>query len=111
MEGQVQSLLNAARNSGLNLSGSGYRDPSRQVEVRRQNCGSSHYAIYEMSSSACRPPTAVPGSSQHEVGLAIDFTNCATRSTACYQWLNANAANHGLYNLPSEPWHWSTTGR
>jgi hypothetical protein len=24
--------------------------------------------------------------------------------------LRANAANYGLYNLPSEPWHWSVSG-
>ena len=24
--------------------------------------------------------------------------------------LAANAENFGFYNLPSEPWHWSTTG-
>ncbi len=29
---------------------------------------------------------------------------------AAYQWLNANAANYGFFNLESEPWHWSTSG-
>ncbi len=50
----------------------------------------------------------------HERGLAIDFT-CngsiiGSRSGPCYNWLKANAANYGLYNLPSEAWHWSTNG-
>jgi hypothetical protein len=107
---QVVNLLNAARADGLNLTGSGYRDPSRQIELRRQHCGSSYYAIYQMSPSACSPPTARPGTSQHEIGLAIDFGNCSTRGTACYQWLASNAASFGFYNLPSEAWHWSTTG-
>ena len=62
-----------------------YRDPQRQIELRQQNCGSSHYAIYEAPSSACSPPTARPGSSNHERGLAVDFQNCGTRSTAYYQ--------------------------
>jgi LAS superfamily LD-carboxypeptidase LdcB len=47
----------------------------------------------------------------HERGLAVDFRNCSVRSTACYQWLAGNAARFGFFNLPSEPWHWSTTGR
>jgi LAS superfamily LD-carboxypeptidase LdcB len=64
-----------------------------------------------MSASACRPPTAKPGTSQHEVGLAIDFSNCSSRSSACFQWLAGNAARFGFHNLPVEPWHWSTTGR
>ena len=110
VSGQVTNMVNAARAAGVPLAGSGYRDPARQIELRRAHCGSSYYAIYQMSPSACRPPTARPGSSQHEVGLAIDFSNCSYRSTACYRWLAGNAASFGFYNLPSEPWHWSTTG-
>ncbi|MGI9596067.1 MAG: M15 family metallopeptidase [Acidimicrobiales bacterium] len=68
-----------------------------------------------MPSSQCRPPTARPGRSQHERGLAIDFTynggSISTRSNKGFKWLNANAATYGLKNLASEPWHWSTTGR
>ncbi|MCU1496839.1 MAG: mannose-binding lectin, partial [Acidimicrobiales bacterium] len=110
IKSQLTSLLNAARASGLVLSGGGYRDASSQIALRKAHCGTSYYAIYEMPASSCRPPTARPGTSQHEIGLAIDFSNCRYRSTACYQWLAGNAANHGFYNLPSEPWHWSTSG-
>ena len=50
----------------------------------------------------------------HEQGLAIDFTYdgrlIQSRSNAGYQWLDANAATYGFYNLPSEPWHWSVNG-
>ena len=108
---QVVAMINAAAADGVNLRiGNSYRSASHQVQLRRQNCGSSHYAIYQMPSSACRPPTAPPGRSQHQLGLAIDFSSCSSRSTACYQWLNGNASRFGYYNLPSEPWHWSTTG-
>ena len=27
-----------------------------------------------------------------------------------FRWLKRNAHRFGLYNLPSEPWHWSTNG-
>lgn len=107
---QVIAMLNAAAADGVPLSGSGYRDPARQIELRRAHCGSSYYAIYQMSPSACSPPTARPGTSQHEIGLAIDFSNCSSRGTACYRWLAGNASRFGFYNLPSEAWHWSTTG-
>lgn len=107
---QVANLLNAARADGLALSGGGYRDPAQQIALRKAHCGTSYYAIYQMSPNSCRPPTARPGQSQHEIGLAIDFSNCSSRGTACYQWLAANASRFGFYNLPSEPWHWSTTG-
>ncbi len=111
----VDALLTAAAADGINLAGGGYRSAEGQLRVRRNNCGTSNYAIYEMPASSCRPPTARPGSSMHERGLAIDFTyngrGIGSRSNPAYQWLAANASRFGLFNLPSEPWHWSTNGR
>ncbi len=107
----VRNLLAAAKADQVSLCGSGYRDPQRQIELRKQNCGTTHYDIWQKPSSQCSPPTAIPGTSMHEKGLAIDFTNCSTRTTACYRWLAGHAAQYGLTNLPSEPWHWSTNGR
>jgi hypothetical protein len=111
---QVAALVQAARADGHTLTGGGYRSPERQIELRRAHCGTSHYAIYEMPSSECTPPTARPGSSNHEMGLAIDL-ECdgaliRSRSSACFAWLAANAPTFGLVNLPSEPWHWSVDG-
>jgi LAS superfamily LD-carboxypeptidase LdcB len=111
--GNLQRLLAAASASGISFGGGGYRDPSGQIAVRRNNCGSSNYAIYEMPASSCSPPTARPGSSMHEQGLAVDFTqggSTLSRGSPGFQWLKANAAGYGFYNLPSEPWHWSTNG-
>ncbi len=110
IEDQVAELLTAARNDGLNMTGGGYRDPAQQIELRREHCGTTYYAIYEMDPSACHPPTARPGTSQHEVGLAIDFDNSRTHDSVGYKWLAKHAATYGFYNLPSEPWHWSTSG-
>lgn len=109
----LNSMLNAARADGISLSGGGYRDPAGQIAVRRSNCGTSQYAIYQMPASSCSPPTARPGRSMHEQGLAIDFTQGGStlrRSSSAYGWLKANAAAYGFYNLPSEAWHWSTNG-
>jgi hypothetical protein len=110
----VQNILDQAEAGGYNLSGSAsFRSYDRQVELRRAHCGSSNYAIYEMSSSACSPPTARPGHSNHEIGTAIDF-GCdggvtSFGSTRCSPWLRNNNG-FGLINLPSEPWHWSNDG-
>ncbi|UDY34835.1 M15 family metallopeptidase [Dermatobacter hominis] len=111
--GNLQRLLSAASAAGINFSGGGYRDPSGQIAVRKSNCGTSNYAIYEMPASSCSPPTARPGQSMHERGLAIDFTqggSTLSRGSSGFAWLKANAASYGFYNLPSEPWHWSTNG-
>jgi peptidoglycan hydrolase CwlO-like protein len=114
--GNVQALLNAAANDGVSLcAASGFRSPEKQIELRREHCGSSNYAIYYMPASQCSPPTARPGTSMHERGLAIDFScnggGAIRYGNECWNWLAAHADEYGLYNLPSEPWHWSTTGR
>jgi peptidoglycan hydrolase CwlO-like protein len=114
--GNVQALLNAAAAAGVSLcASSGWRSPQRQIELRRAHCGSSNYAIYQMPASQCQPPTARPGSSMHEQGLAIDFScnggGAITRGNSCWNFLVAHASDYGLYNLASEAWHWSTNGR
>jgi len=111
--GQLSSLLNAASAAGYQLGGSGYRDSSGQIALRRQNCGTSDYAIYQMPPEQCRPPTAIPGRSKHEQGLAIDFTingHTLRTSDGAYGWMVANAGSYGFVNLPGEPWHWSVGG-
>ena len=111
MAGNLQSLLAAASAAGINFGGGGYRDPAGQIAVRRNNCGSSNYAIYEMPASSCSPPSARPGTSMHERGLAVDFTqggSTLSRGSSGFAWMRANASSYGFCNLPSEPWHWSS---
>ncbi len=112
---QVEALLAAAEGEGVRLSGWGYRSTARQIELRKQHCGTSDYDIYQKPASQCTPPTAPPGRSMHEQGLAIDFTyngaGIPTQSNPGFQWLARNAVRFGLYNLPSEPWHWSVNGK
>jgi hypothetical protein len=111
---QVGALLMAFAGTGHTLTGGGYRSAAQQIALRIAHCGSDPYSIYLKPSSQCSPPTAPPGRSMHEVGLAIDF-DCdgaliSNHSNFCFLWLSANAARFGLQNLPSEPWHWSTNG-
>jgi hypothetical protein len=102
----LAEMLEAAAADGVLLTGSGYRPMQRQIELRTINgCPD----VWTAPASSCRVPTAIPGSSMHEKGEAVDFDSCS-RSSQCFIWLNANAARFGLYNLPSENWHWSTNG-
>lgn len=111
---QVSAMLNAATAAGFSLSGGGYRDSQSQIETRKANCGTTYYDIYEKPAGLCTPPTAIPGNSMHERGLALDLKSggflITSRSNPAFIWLSANASRFGFYNLPSEPWHWSTTG-
>jgi LAS superfamily LD-carboxypeptidase LdcB len=116
---QLQALLDHARRDGIVLGGSGYRSPEITARLRIANgCPD----VYTAPPSSCRVPTAIPGSSEHEKGLAVDFTYQGQticfplRSSSCvgnpaFDWLQRNAGSYGLRNLPSEAWHWSTTGR
>ncbi|MEY2424852.1 MAG: hypothetical protein QOI61_424 [Actinomycetota bacterium] len=111
---QLERMLSAADADGKRFGGSGYRSSEGQVAARRRNCGTSNYDVYDKPSSQCHPPTAKPGQSMHEQGLAIDFTYngsvIQSHSNEGYQWLRSNAARYGFYNLPSEAWHWSVNG-
>jgi peptidoglycan hydrolase CwlO-like protein len=111
--GNLENLLAAADKAGIDLGGSGYRDPAGQIALRRAHCGSSDYDVYQKPAFQCRPPTARPGTSNHERGLAIDFTSngsILSRGSKAFAWLQSNASRFGFRNLPSEPWHWSPDG-
>lgn len=111
----VERMLQAAAADGVELRGydgdGGFRTNQEQIELRAQNCGSSDYAIYETAPGNCSPATAIPGTSNHESGEAIDFANSNDHGDETYKWLADHAAEHGFHNLPSEPWHWSRDGK
>ena len=108
---QLQALLAAAAADGITLGGTGWRSTQSQIDLRRANgCPD----VYTAPPESCAVPTAIPGTSMHEIGEAVDFTEggqTLTRASPGFAWLSANAARFGFANLPSEPWHWSTNGR
>ncbi|RMH66913.1 MAG: hypothetical protein D6683_18255 [Actinomyces sp.] len=108
---QTEGLLAAMAAEGFTLGGGGYRSNAAQIALRKAHCGTSDYDIWEKPASRCRPPTARPGRSDHEKGLAIDFTYrgraIRSRSSDVFRALQRIAPSYGFRNLPSEPWHWS----
>lgn len=113
LAGPLAGLLQAASEDGIEFGGYGWRDRATQVALRQAHCGTSDWAVWEMPADQCSPPTAIPGRSMHERGLAVDFYadgETLTSGSRGFRWLQAHAAGYGLFNLASEPWHWSTTG-
>jgi hypothetical protein len=104
----LNNMINAARPAGVDLTnGGGFRTFAQQQALRVEHgCPNP-----STPSTSCSPDTAQPGYSNHQMGLAVDFRNCDTHATACYQWLKVNAAAYGLANYPPEPWHWSVGGK
>jgi hypothetical protein len=101
------SMLAAARRDGVRLlPAECYRDYAGQVAAREMWCqrGACHMA-------------AVPGTSNHGWGKAVDFAGM-TFDSASYHWLKAHASWFG-WNHPGvmepggsvpEPWHWEWVG-
>lgn len=114
----IDALLAHAERDGIILRGWGHRSTAQQVQLRREHCGgegvSDEEAVFGKPAGACSPPTAKPGSSMHELGLAVDFTHdgasISSHASPAFQWLAQHAGDYGLRNLPSEPWHWSVNG-
>lgn len=99
-------MKQAAAKDRITLYGGGFRSYEEQIRLRKAHCADWQ----NTPPGDCNPPTAKPGRSMHEEGLAVDFKNSKTRGTPVFAWLNAHAGQYGIKNLPREPWHWSVSG-
>jgi len=115
----LQKMIADASAAGYSLSGGGFRSASEQIALRNKYCPDPKLTV---PSSSCKPQVALPGTSNHEQGLAVDLKcNGAlinwddqnpkyTKTPAtkvCFDWLTKNAITYGFKNLPEENWHWS----
>lgn len=102
----LEAMAKASGGRVVLKAGSGYRTPERQIELRRQHCGTSHYDIYEKPSSQCSPPTARPGTSRHEKipATAFDLSYATADGPG---WARLNVGRFGI-RFPFfevEDWH------
>lgn len=90
----------------------------------------AHQSSLCSQNAACRRGdytyVAKPGTSNHQIGLAIDFyindlsissdqcifegARCTAKDHPDWEWLNNNAAKYGIKPYVNEFWHWSPTG-
>ena len=109
-----------------------YRSISSQIYLRMKNCGHRTFeAIMSSPTRArCNPPTARPGRSRHQMGLAIDFDGSigATSkkadgsrdnlepgvSSKANVWLTSKGLSgdktFNIKRYSAESWHWSVDG-
>jgi hypothetical protein len=106
-------LAKKAKAAGHPLSAtSSFRTMQHQTDLCNQDsrCPNGDYTY-----------VAKPGTSNHQMGLAIDFnlrnvkantTSCVGRAEApgdgMWDWLNNNAAQNGIHQYANESWHWET---
>lgn len=106
----VYDMVQAASAQGVTLrADSAFRTNQHQQQL---------YDDYQAGSGNEAAP---PGYSNHQMGLAIDFANidkcpvssggiCQHPASPEWSWLNRYGEQFGFKQLPSEAWHWSTTG-
>ncbi len=127
----LMSMLKAARNEGVSLIVcSPYRDINRQTMLfsKKVNMymegGMSYMDAYNLASQA----VTVPGSSEHQIGLAVDIITKdyitldeGFGETEAGKWLYKNSAKYGfilrypkgkesITSIEYEPWHFRYVG-
>lgn len=127
----LSHMLAAAKEDGINLIiASPYRSYDRQVMLFERDVdkylkkGMSYLASYKAASFA----VTVPGTSEHQIGLAMDIISSDYKSltegfakTSAGMWLEANSVKYGftlrypkgkeeITGIEFEPWHFRYVG-
>ena len=122
----ITRMILDAKADGMNISVmSSYRTYQKQVELfrkkieRLEKAGWDHKRAVEEAGKV----VAVPGTSEHQLGLTVDFVTGSYRSldegiknTKEYKWIEENAWKYGyvirypsgkseITGIISEPWH------
>ncbi len=122
----LQEMFDAMRAEGIYPTvREGYRTAEEQQEVLEERIQRYMNEGYSRSRAerTAKKWVAVPGTSEHQLGIAVDINADKTRSTndEVYTWLAKNAHNYGFilrYPLGKgditgaeyEPWHYRYVG-
>lgn len=100
----LKDALNPELGGGANLDMTFVADSFRSMEDQEY-----FWAKYQNGTGNL---AAQPGYSNHQMGLALDLrcNGGIFEGSPCFAWMQANGASYGMFNLPSEPWHWSVSG-
>ena len=123
----LDNMFKDAKKDGVNLKiNTAYRDKEEQKDIydRRikayKNEGMTDKAAIEKTNSEVQKP----GYSEHETGLAIDFSNPSNPedNEPMWEWLNANSYKYGfilrypkdkidITKVSNEEWHYRYVGK
>ena len=123
IEVALSDMLQAAEDAGYRpFVRSGFRTRDQQEEILSARIGA--YEDEGYSKEAARAEAlawvALPGTSEHELGLAVDI-NERNGDDGLYRWLADNAADYGfiqryppdktdITGIAHEPWHYRYVG-
>ncbi|MDC7288659.1 M15 family metallopeptidase [Blautia schinkii] len=122
----LQEMFDAARAEGLGLFvADGYRTAETQQQILEGKIEAYKNEGYsgEEAEKKAKEWVAVPGTSEHQLGLAVDINADKSQSTSeeVYEWLSKNAYKYGfIQRYPEdktdithtiyEPWHYRYVG-
>lgn len=122
----LQKMFDAARKEGIYpIVASGYRTEKEQEKIMKDKI--SEYQKEGLSATEAKKEAeiwvAVPGTSEHQLGLAVDINadGVHSKGSEVYEWLRKNAYKYGfIYRYPedkfditgvaNEPWHYRYVG-
>ncbi len=123
----LQEMLDAARNEGVYpLIGSAYRTTEQQQKLLTDkiNAYIADGCSKKEANELAKTWVAVPGTSEHQIGLALDINAEKDKCTneEVYAWLNKNGYKYGfIMRYPAdkaqitgvnyEPWHYRYVGK
>lgn len=122
----LQEMFDAMRNEGIYpIVREGYRTAEYQQETFDEKVQAYMNEGYsrERAERTAKEWVAMPGTSEHQIGIAVDINADKTKSTneEVYTWLAENAHNYGfILRYPQgktditgasyEPWHFRYVG-
>lgn len=123
---ELQKMFNDARAAGLSLFvAQGYRTEEEQQLLlgQKQEAYENEGNSPKEARKLAEQWVAVPGTSEHQIGIAVDINADTEKSKAedVYDWLADNAHKYGFINrypadktditgISNEPWHYRYVG-
>lgn len=125
---ELNKMMNDMRKAGITnvWVQSSYRSVARQKELYDDSVQKymKQGKTREQAEKLTEKLINKPGSSEHNLGLAVDFNKVENefKNTKGYKWLLKNAENYGfilrypeekvdLTGISYEPWHWRYVGK
>lgn len=124
---ELQCMFMDAESEGVYMVViSGYRNPEKQREIMRNKIISytSEGYSYSEAERLAKKWVAQEGTSEHQLGLAVDINQDPSKCSAdkVYDWLNENASRYGfikrypsdkvdITKISNEPWHYRYVGQ
>ena len=122
----LQEMFDTARSNGIYpVVVSGFRTAETQQNLLDQKIADYKARDYseEIAIAKAESWVAIPGTSEHQLGIAVDINADGIRSTGeeVYSWLNQNSYKFGfirrypddkieITGISNEPWHYRYVG-